>query len=591
MSKNYLILTPIKITWPKKFNNNLLFASESAILNYRGTQNKFKNVYINPFKWKDKNILREDFKKLNSIFEKFLIFFSNELNRIHNCNYSYRTWRIVLGPWLSNFIHIFYERFSNIEILFKKKKVDKCIFINFFENLVVPYDPREFRDLIQNDYWNQNLYQKILLKYLNKKNIIEKQIPKNKQIEIFNNASQFFKNSKKKLSFLKYIFNSVLNFINRRNNKYFIFGNNLGLINEIKLALKFHQLPLLDYKENRNIKKSINQNLRDNLKKKFKVKNKFEKICFEASCDLMPTLFLENFIDFNIFKNQVNLPSRPKVILMSYPLWYQTKLLFFVANLIEKKKSVFLYGQHGGTYGLAKVNWHEKFEISVADKYLTWGWNIKDNKKITKFFIFKNLKKKKNKKKYLTVIMRGRLKRYFSSLESSTGTEVYSDYITNVSNFLFNIKDSLKKNIILRLPQESSKDFDFYGKLTKKFKFDNSHSFSDACNESKLTIHTSNATTFLETLSSNIPTILVINKKTNPFKKESKILINSLEKNNIIFFSPLSAAKFINKICDNKINSWWNHRNTQKAVKKFSDKYANKTNNIVKELKNILENV
>ena len=26
LSKNYLILTPINITWPKKFNNNLLFA-------------------------------------------------------------------------------------------------------------------------------------------------------------------------------------------------------------------------------------------------------------------------------------------------------------------------------------------------------------------------------------------------------------------------------------------------------------------------------------------------------------------------------------------------------------------------------------
>ena len=188
------------------------------------------------------------------------------------------------------------------------------------------HDPREFRDLIQNDYWNQNLYQKILLKFLNKKNIIEKQIPKNKQIEIFNNASQFFKNSKKKLSFFKYIFNSVLNIINRRNNKYFIFGNNLGLINEIKLALKFYQLPLLDYKEDRNIKKNINRNLRDNLKKKFKIKNKFEKFCFESSCDLMPTLFLENFIDFNIFKNQVN-PSHPKVILM-YIHYNQTKLLF-----------------------------------------------------------------------------------------------------------------------------------------------------------------------------------------------------------------------------------------------------------------------
>ena len=66
---------------------------------------------------------------------------------------------------------------------------------------------------------------------------------------------------------------------------------------------------------------------------------------------------------------------------MSFPLWYQTKLLFYVASLIENKKSVFIYAQHGGTYGLAKINWHEKFEISVADKYLTWGWQNKKNTK------------------------------------------------------------------------------------------------------------------------------------------------------------------------------------------------------------------
>ena len=378
--------------------------------------------------------------------------------------------------------------------------------------------------------------------------------------------------------------------INKKNYKYFIFGNNFGLVNEIKLAWRFKQFPILSYEEKKFTKKNIDIELRNKIKKSVKLKNKFDKHCFSAVCDLMPTLFLENFEDLEYFKNDVNLPSNPKAIIMSFPLWYQTKLLFYVASLIENKKSVFIYAQHGGTYGLAKINWHEKFEISVADKYLTWGWQNKKNTKIKKFFLFKKLKKKNLQKKYLTVIMRDRLKRYFSSLESSTGTEVYSDYITNASNFLFNLNSSVTKDLIVRLPPDTKNNFDFYDNLKKKFKFENHESFLESCNKSKLTIHTSNATTFLETLSSNMPSIIILNKKTNPFNSKAKSLLKSLEKNNILFYDPLSAAKFINKIWKNKIEIWWNNRSTQHAVQRFSKIYANTTKDIISKMEKELKN-
>ena len=172
MKKNFLIFTPLQITWPKKISNNLIFVSESAILKNNGIQSKYAGVEICPFKWKNKKILKKDFIKLNSIFEIFLKVFAKKLNKIHKTNYSQRTWRLILGPWLSNFIQIYFERYSNIKNIFSKKKIDKCIFLNLSENLTVPYDPTEFRDAIQDDYWNQYIYQKISKNFIDPKKIL-----------------------------------------------------------------------------------------------------------------------------------------------------------------------------------------------------------------------------------------------------------------------------------------------------------------------------------------------------------------------------------------------------------------------------------
>ena len=256
MKKNFLIFTPIKNTWPKKFLNNLLFASESAILKNDGNQNRYASTYICPFKWKNKKILNKDFIKLNLIFENFLNIFAIRLNKIHNTNYSQRTWRLILGPWLSNFIHIYFERYSNIKNIFLKKKIDRCIFLHFNNNLPVAYDPKEFRDSIQDDYWNQYIYQKISINFINKKNILYKKISNKSQIKIFNKAFKFYQNNTKKKYFsLKRFIVKIFNLINRKHYKYFIFGNNFGLINEIKLAWRFKQIPILSYKEKKFTKK------------------------------------------------------------------------------------------------------------------------------------------------------------------------------------------------------------------------------------------------------------------------------------------------------------------------------------------------
>lgn len=578
MKKNYLIFSPIAKTWPQNYNNNLSIVSESAILNLYGKQNRFKNIYINSPRWKNKKILEKDFNRLSNFFEKILNIISKELNLIHNEQHDYRTWRLILGPWLSMFIFIFFERYSNVKNIIQKKKIDKSIFLGLNKNFFIPYDAREFLNFTKNDLWNQFLYQSIAAEFIDKKKIIKKKF-------YFNNLD--LRHSPKKYNKLKNILIDCLNLFDRRKYEYLLCSNNLGIFNEFNLSLRFNQFPILEVKNKDFIKRIINHSLREKIRSKIKFKNKFENICFKAICNFLPSLFLENYQDLNLYVKNMNLPTNPKAIFTSHSIWYETKFIFYLANLLKNKKTKLIYGQHGGTYGLAKYNWPEKFETSIADKYLSWGWSDKKNNIIKKFFIFKNLKIKSLKKKDLLIVMRNR-QRYFFSMESSIASEVYSEYISNISKFLNSIENNLKKQVVMRLPPNSSIKNNFCEKLMKNYKFYNNDSFSNACSKSKLIIHTFNSTPFLETFSSNIPSILILDKNDNPFKSEYKILMDSLIHNKILFFDPKIAAKFVNKLWSSGIDDWWFNKKTQNSIKKFNDIFAKKSNNICEELEKII---
>ena len=129
MNQNFLIATPIISTWPKPKKNTLVFSSESAILNANGPQNKYKNHIITEFRWKNKKKLFEDYEYIDSLYEKLLVDLANKLNSLHSINYSLLFWRILIGPWLSTFLHIYYERWKNIETTCKNNKIDNFRFI------------------------------------------------------------------------------------------------------------------------------------------------------------------------------------------------------------------------------------------------------------------------------------------------------------------------------------------------------------------------------------------------------------------------------------------------------------------------------
>lgn len=592
MSKNFLICSPIKKSWPNDKKNNLFFVSESSILSFKGSHDEYAAYSINESRWLNKKIFSKDFSFLIKIYEKYLILISKELNKYHKTNYSLRFWRILIGPWLSTFIHIYFDRWQNVKSTVKKNKIDKCIFLNFDLDLFVPYDHKNFIYFSQNDLWNQFLYQKIVKVFLKKnkikhKNISNQKITKELKDSILN---KFYKKDDK-ANFKSKIMQSF-NYANRKNYKIFLYSTYLGFKNEFKLALKMKQMPIFLIQENKSIKKKTDAKIRLKLSNIGLKKNSFEKNLLEVMGIIFPKIFLENFLDLDIFSKTANIPQNPKIIFTSNSLWYNTKISYHVANLIDKKKSKLVQGQHGGAMGLVKHHWPEMHEIKISDYFLSWGWNKRENKKIKKFFILKKLEEYNDKRKSLLVPLKPR-KRYFHSLESSSGTESYRLYIRNVNLFLIRLNKQIINKTILRLPFKNLdvKDIDFYSDLNSKYNFYSKDSFNEACEKSKLIIHASNSTPLLETLSANIPTILILDKHQHPVRSDCKKYFELLNENNIIFYKSDLAASFVNKIWNSNIESWWNSTKTQKAVKLFTENFARKNYDIVKECYDFLKKI
>jgi putative transferase (TIGR04331 family) len=58
--------------------------------------------------------------------------------------------------------------------------------------------------------------------------------------------------------------------------------------------------------------------------------------------------------------------------------WYHEEVFKVWAALAAERGARLLGTQHGGNYGIEAVNTSEDFELSIVDRYYTWGWRRED---------------------------------------------------------------------------------------------------------------------------------------------------------------------------------------------------------------------
>lgn len=305
----------------------------------------------------------------------------------------------------------------------------------------------------------------------------------------------------------------------------------------------------------------------------------------------IPTLYVEGYKNLNDHCSNLPWPKNPIVCFTSNTHIGNDIFKAWAALKVEEGMPL-LIGQHGGGYGVSKFVTNEDHEIKVSDKYLTWGWEKIQDQNVKSTFNFKIPKIVKRKKSVGTnlLLVTALYPRQSYKLSAEPLASQWLDYFEDQCQFTASLPANLRNSLIVRL---YSQDMGWCQKERWQQRFphvrlDNGKtSMSSLIKHSRLYISSYNATTFLESLSMNIPTVMFWNPKHWELRDEVVPYFNRLKEVGIFHETPESAATKVVEIWDN-VSSWWNQPEIQEAREYFCNRFARTVKNPTKLLRDIL---
>lgn len=574
----------------KKNKRNELLAGEWC-LDQTSTkiENNSKNLNISD-KENNQNIFNEA-KFCENLYNRLLEDLIIHLNQNDKFKWNKRSWEIFLGPWLNRYVTIIYDRYSVINYVLKKYKINSVKLIRDKRFNLLQQNLLDFRIISQEDDWNLKLFSKLYLNYFDNKKIKKIFLKSKSSNKIFGEEKTI------KIKFWKLKFNYLINYLIKKYNSLFnliFYKTSINNKKSIFLLLLIKKKLFFPYNFNFKLPKIIYLSKKRNKKiySKFKL-TKVEIILREMLFELMPYYYLESIKNLKYLNKNLILPPEKNVkIFTSNSLWLDGIFKFWLANAISKNSKLNCF-QHGCNYGVTKYSYAEKTEIKLSNSFYTWGWN-NNKKNVKNFFSIRSLFQKefkKNKTNKILVVLSNCFK-YVSYHNTGTFSSrrslIYFDLIQKICAGSFN-----DYKIYLRSPPHDKISFNIEKKIKKLFrqvKFDEGNkNFIDACNNYKLILHTKDSTGFLETLALNKPTMLILPKKIyqNNFRKSALQDYKDLEKVNIVFNSFDKFNNFI-KQKNFDIDTWWNAKKTQKVKNLFCNKYCRRTGSPLKEIYKII---
>ena len=321
----------------------------------------------------------------------------------------------------------------------------------------------------------------------------------------------------------------------------------------------------------------------------------FENFVKNILVYITPKNYLENFTSINENVQNSYWPKKTKLIMTAVSYWSDDFFKIWTANLVLNNSKYIIF-QHGGLMGTEKIHSGEDSQIKTADKFITWGWKDKKQKrKVVPFYsiLISNLKKKYNYTKAKDICFcQSIYPNYFSPANGFPITFTDKIYFTKKANEVFNnLNSSLKKEYVIRY-LDPGNNICRPAFINNKIRKDRAElKFEKILQKVRIFVHDQDSTVFLETLSYNIPTLIFLKKDYyKNRRKESRKHYLGLKKAKILHTDPISLSNFINKNYYS-IEKWWNNEKTQKAKYNFCKYYAKKTDKPVQSVINLIKKI
>lgn len=584
MKKRFLITTSLE--QDIKTNTPLLLLGEWCRPIPKRDKFKKLDFKVLPYHWDDRSKLHKDYLYLDKFYEKLLLEITFKLNQIHGTSYDIRYWRIVIGPWLGFFLQIIFDRWSSIQSAINKFELCGTYIQSFEKDLLIPKSMKHFNELCRSEKWNHFIYSYIIKNYT-KLNYVNKAAT-TKDVEEKTHF-KYSSNYKYKEIITNYI-NLVAKFFQKKDDIFFI-NTYLSKKDNILLSLKFFQIPMFysnytnNYLDNTNFKIEYK-------KRQWKLEddesNDFESFAKAIIPMQFPRVYLEGY---NFMNKRVSLsqwPSKPKAIFTSSSFMVNDFFKLYAAKKVYEKKPLII-GQHGGGIGTHLFAFYEKHQLDICDLYLSWGWTDSLRPKIKSVGILKNKKplKVNHQSQNKITLLAAKLSINSYHIHSAPISTQSLNYFNDQCVFINTLDIKIKNALTVRLKQMENGQEPSPQRWKIEFpdiNFDNGLSnINKLLKESRLCISTYNATTFLETISMNVPTVMFWNPNHWELREPAKSYFNNLKKVGVFHETPESAARHVNIIWQD-VGAWWNSEIVKDAIKVFRENYCKQPNNLVNEV-------
>lgn len=516
------------------------------------------------------------YDEVDDIYEKILPLVVKSLNEIHGLTYSLRFWRIVIGPWLQNYISVVYDRYTHV-----KRAIE--LYPNFTttvvskQSYITPASSLDFACRVFEDGYNLQLYSRIFsflgfsfpevddespaTNKLYKR--LTKQTWKHRAMRI---ATKIYVRITDVCCPRRVVFRST----------YFPMHSELQVMRNSS-----DKILIVKDRETEPLEEQYDEALRSNVKVNIIEGDEFIACVSQLLPFDIPKCFIEGF-DETCGLAKKKYPKKAMVI-FSANAWYYDEIFKVWSAKRAEQGATLLGTQHGGNYGALKRMASAKHEMTIVDKYYSWGWKNEENKAevlpmpATKLMQLQPTGANNQKEGVLWVATT--VPRYV--MQFPNVPYYFQCYLEMQLTFL----KALPSGVVSKLYFRAHYQDNGWGVVSRLQELDATLKvdelnvpFRESLERCRLYVCDHLSTTFIEALAANKPTILFWDSSTNVLRAEAKPYFNLLREQGILFDTPEAAAEAVSYVYDD-VELWWDNIERQRAVQDFCSHFAQTSTN------------
>ncbi len=524
------------------------------------------------------------FSYVDDLYERTLPVLSGRLNVVHGVRHSEKYWRILVGTWLLHFIHVVYDRYLHITKALRSypELTTLCLDKASFQT---PGSTIDFMELLKGDLYNLQLFSRIMGQF--KGSFPTMKVDRTRYVQV---SVQKVLPSRG-VSFVKRSLAKFVSSLGARERKVFYHNAYLPRSAEVRLLLRtgFALSPFFypdvdftgyaGHEASRQIIKTVSFG-----------ESEFEGILFDLISEELPVTFVEGYKDI---KETINGLYRHKAVaLMSATSWHYNDVFKIWAGSQAEKGSLLVGLQHGGNYGIIRYFLQERHELSIVDRFYSWGWTRDGAGAVVKPLAPTKLmgRRKTRRRRDIPDVLYDLAVWLRCLIQFPLTTGYWQRYFEDVNLFAENLSAKVRCNLRLR-PHREDMGWDVRERLRDAFPGNIrietwdvpfARSLDNCC--LFLCGHPMYSTTFIEALHIDKPTILFCDPSlsANTLHPDAEGYFRDLRLAGILFDSPVDAAKEVNRVYEN-VDGWWADDARRKAVRRFMGRFGKRSENAIDE--------